>query len=401
MDWYIYVCWILIPTQLFVLFLAFNNYRYALDKFRKKRSFMPRAALIIPCKDLDANFEQNISSFYRQDYEDYILLFVVGSIGDAAYRVLCELKEKFKGNTNAKDVSIFVAGPLQTSSQKIHNLLYAYRQVPDDIEVLAFADSDICVRPVWLRNLVSPLRHKNRGAATGYRWFVPRRNNFATLAMSAMNAKVTQLLGNTFYNQVWGGSMAIKAQTFSRLGMDKIWEKAVSDDLSLSYAVKKARQKVEFVPGCIVASYEQTTWPKLFEFARRQFLITRVMTPGTWWLGFVSVLYSVFGLWGGTALAAYAALKHNPHVWLFASVPILFFIALLTRAILRQVMAAKLLKEDWPKMRVAAVIDIALSWLWSTLMLVLILSSAFGRTIRWRGIRYKLLGPGETIVLGS
>jgi hypothetical protein len=34
-------------------------------------------------------------------------------------------------------------------------------------------------------------------------------------------------------------------------------------------------------------------------------------------------------------------------------------------------------------------------------MLVLILSSAFGSTITWRGIRYKLLGPDETIVLGS
>jgi hypothetical protein len=31
----------------------------------------------------------------------------------------------------------------------------------------------------------------------------------------------------------------------------------------------------------------------------------------------------------------------------------------------------------------------------------LIISSAFGRIIRWRGIRYKLLSPTETIVLGS
>ena len=62
-----------------LLLLAFNNYRYALDKY-KKRTFISclDAALIIPCKNLDANFEQNISSFYRQDYEDYFLWFVVG-----------------------------------------------------------------------------------------------------------------------------------------------------------------------------------------------------------------------------------------------------------------------------------------------------------------------------------
>jgi hypothetical protein len=34
-------------------------------------------------------------------------------------------------------------------------------------------------------------------------------------------------------------------------------------------------------------------------------------------------------------------------------------------------------------------------------MLVLILSSVFGRTIRWRGIRYKLISKTETIVLGK
>jgi hypothetical protein len=63
--------------------------------------------------------------------------------------------------------------------------------------------------------------------------------------------------------------------------------------------------------------------------------------------------------------------------------------------------ARKLLAENWPRMKIAALADITLSWLWSPLMLVLVLSSVFGRTIRWRGIRYKLLGPARTVVLGS
>jgi len=401
MDWYFYVCWILLAGQLLVIVVAFNNYRYAIAKSGKNRHYMPPAAVIIPCKDLDDNFEQNIASFYNQDYENYTLWFVVGSIEDAAYFVLRELKENIAGRTTAKDVRVLVAGPSRTCSQKIHNLLFVCGQLPDDVEVLAFADSDICVNQIWLRHLVYPLRHKTRGAASGYRWFVPKQNNFATLALSAMNAKVTQLQGNTFYQQAWGGSMAIKKQLFSDLGIDRIWQKAVSDDLSLSYAVKKAHKKVEFVPGCIVASYTKTTWPKLFEFARRQFLITRVTTPATWLLGFISTVFSVFGLWGGIALAIYAGLKHNPHILFFSAIPVFFFFSQLARAIIRQVMAAKLLKTDWPKMKVAAFVDIAFFWLWSPIMLLLLLTSAFGRTITWRGIRYKLLGPSETVVLKS
>jgi hypothetical protein len=51
-------------------------------------------------------------------------------------------------------------------------------------------------------------------------------------------------------------------------------------------------------------------------------------------------------------------------------------------------------------MRAVCAADILAFWLWSLLMLVLIISSAFGRTVCWRGIRYKLLGPTDIIVEG-
>ncbi len=401
MDWYIYVCWVLIISQAVFLILPFRNYTYALAKHKKRKfSYSPRTAVIIPCKDLDENFEQNISSFYKLDYEDYVLLFVVGDQRDSSYGVLCELKGRLDRATKAKGVRVVVAGMGQTCSQKIHNLLYAYKHIPSNTEVVAFADSDICVRPDWLSHLVDRLRKEKNGVTSGYRWYVPKRNNFATLALVAINGKIAQLLGNTWFNHVWGGSMAIKVETFRELGMEAIWQKAVSDDLSLSCAVKDAHKKVEFVPGCIVATHESTSWGKLFEFGRRQFVITKVAAPQTWTFGLVSSVYAVFGLWGGTGLAIYAGLTGNRHIYLFAAVPILFFGGQLTRAILREGMIGKLLSEERAKLKTAGIVDILFFWLWSPIMLVLILSSAFGRTIRWRGIRYKLVSAGETIVLG-
>jgi ceramide glucosyltransferase len=266
--------------------------------------------------------------------------------------------------------------------------------------VLAFADSDIYVKQDWLKCLVHRLRKHYIGAATGYRWYVPSRNNFATLALVAVNAKVTQLLGNTPFNHAWGGSMAIKVETFRRLGIDKIWQKAVSDDFSLSAAVKKGHKKIEFVPDCIVPTYESTTWSKLFEFTRRQLIITKVAAPGTWLLGLFSNLCSIIGLWGGLVMAVYAAGIHY-HVLFFTLVPVFFFSAQIFKAVLRQTVAAKVLADDWPRLKVSALADVLLCWLWSLLLLFLILSSAFGRTITWRGIRYKLLGPTETLVLDS
>jgi ceramide glucosyltransferase len=401
MDWYFYIAWILIFSQLVFSTQPLRNYFFALAKYNKKhKRYSPRAVMIVPCKNLDENFEQNIASFYRQDYENYLLWFVVADKADPAYAPLCRLKEKLAGSTNARNVQVLISGVGHECSQKIHNLLYAYRHIPEDIEVLAFADSDICVKPTWLHYLVYPLRHpETRGATTGYRWFIPETNNFATLALSSVNALVAQLMGNTPFNHAWGGSMAIQVQMFRELGIEKIWQRAATDDFSLSYAVKNAHKKVEFAPGCLVATSESTTWAKFFEFGRRQFVITKVYAPYMWSFGLFSAIYSVFGLWGGAALAIYAGITQNNHFWLFTAVPVLFFIAQLSRAMLRQSMASKLFADDWPKLKIAAITDIALFWLWSPLMLILILSSAFGNTICWRGIRYKLISPSETIVL--
>jgi ceramide glucosyltransferase len=401
MDWYYYIALAAIISQLLFLFQMFNNYLYAVKKYRKERVwYRPRTVLIVPCKGLDSAFHTNISSFFEQDYENYLLWFVVGAESDPAYGELCRLKNRLSQSSKAQDVQVFVAGKSQTCSQKIHNLLYCYNRISDDIDVLAFADSDICVRSNWLSHLVYPLRKSKYGAASGYRWYVPKRNNPASLALAAMNAKVAQLLGNTRFNQAWGGSMAIRVEVFRKLGLDKTWPKSLSDDLSLSVAVKKAGMIVAFVPACLVASHEVITWPELFEFARRQFIITRVSAPKTWLFGLFSGLYSVMGIWATAGLAIYAGAIGHQHMLTFAAVPVVFFTGQLIRAILRQRMAVKLLSHEQRAMKAARAADILCFWLFSLLMLAFIISSAFGRTICWRGIRYKLLGPTEIIVEG-
>jgi ceramide glucosyltransferase len=400
MVWYYYIALAAILSQLVFMFQMYRNYKNALTKYKKKRSsYRPRTSLIVPCKGLDPAFNKNISSFFNQDYENYLLWFVVADKTDPAYARLCELKNQLSSSSKAQDIQIFIAGQGKSCSQKIHNLLYCYERTGNDVEVLAFADSDVCVRSDWLSHIVYPLRKFQNGAASGYRWFIPQKNNIPSLALSAINAKIAQLLGNTHFNQAWGGSMAIRVDTFRQLGLDKIWPKTLSDDLSLSYAVKKAGKKVVFVPACLVASYESTTWRELFEFGRRQFLVTRTSAPGTWWFGLFSSLYSILGLWAGVAMAIYAAMIGDKNLPLFIAVPVLFFAGQLGRAILRQRMISELLEEDFPRMKPAVVADILFFWAWSLLLLIFIISSAFGRTVTWRGIRYRLLGPTETIVL--
>ncbi len=400
MDLYYYIAIAAIFTQLTFLVQMYRNYHYVLSKYRKKRTgYRPKAVVIVPCKGLDAKFESNITSFFNQDYEDYLLWFVVADDNDPAYVKLCQLKDRLAVSSKAGSIRVLLAGQATSCSQKVHNMLCAYRQLPEDVEVMAFADSDIFVRRDWLSHLLYPLRKETNGAASGYRWFIPQQNNLPTLVLSAINAKIAQLLGPYSYVQAWGGSMAIRVDVFRRVGLHELWQKAVSDDLLLSYAVKKTGLRIVFVPACLVGSYVKTTWSELFEFGRRQFLITRVTAPGTWRFGLVSSVYSILGLWAGAAIAVYAISIAEPNWPLFTAVPILFFAGHLWRSTLRQRMIAKLLKDDLPRMKFAMAADILGSWLYSPLLLFFILSSAVGRTIRWRGIKYKLLGPTDTIVI--
>ncbi|HOL89101.1 MAG TPA: glycosyltransferase [Anaerohalosphaeraceae bacterium] len=392
---------VLMAAQIVFTIQVINNTRYALQKYRRVREFRTKAAVIVPCRGLDDAFEENIRSFFLQDYEPYLLLFVVEDEQDPAYPVLKQLMEQCRPQSRANNVRLLTAGRASGCSQKLHNLLFAVRQADADTQVLAFADSDACVGPNWLSHLVYPLRDSQaakNGAATGYRWFVPKTPNWATLTLSAVNAKIAQLLGNTRFNLAWGGSMAIRVDTFRRLNLEQVWASALSDDLSLSEAVAKAGLKIAFVPACMSASYESVSWKELWEFGRRQFLITRVYRPRMWLFGFFSSVFAVFGLWGGVAAAVWTLRTGRPS-WILLLWPAVFAFCQWLHAFLRQRMIGRLLEKDWDRLKPAARADLALFWLFSIILLGVIAASAVGRTLIWRGIRYRLRGPMRVEIL--
>jgi ceramide glucosyltransferase len=399
-DYYKYIAIAALLIQVLYIILAYRNYRFVCLKSKSKiNGYAPFTLLTVPCKGIDHEFTKNISAFFNLNNDNHILHFVVESELDPAYQQLHRLIDRFSQSSKARVIRVFVAGKATGCSQKIHNLLYSVNHSPSETKVYAFADSDACPHPNWLSQLIYPLKESKRGATTGYRWFVPSKSNLATLALSAINAKVTQLLGNTHFNHAWGGSMAIRASLFRETGLDKTWQTALSDDFCLSRAVKKAHKKVAFVPACLIASYEQMNWAQLFEFTRRQLLITRVIMPGTWLFGLFSVSFSILGLGLGAILTIIATATKQPNLMLFSMVPIFFLLGQTFRAILRQNMMTKLLPDDVPQMKKAMIADIVGAPLWSWVLLISIIASTVGRTITWRGIKYKLIGPTETEIL--
>ena len=383
--------------------LLVEGYRHCVFTRRKYRpkacKNQPPAAIICPCKGLDNTFDRNIHSLFEQAYDRYEVFFVVQSQEDPAYPRLKKIIQQRQNAGGRVTAHILIAGAAETCVQKVHNLITACDALPEAIQVMAFVDSDTCLKSHFLDSLVYPLFRRTVGATTGYRWFVPTDQRLSSQMLSAMNAAVASLLGPHRWNSAWGGAMAVRRDTYHAIGLRQAWQNACSDDFLLTRQVKKARLNVEFVPACFVASYEQMSWRELFSFARRQFIITRVCMFRLWLLALFGWGHSVLAFWIGLAVTGTLLLRHSWQAPYAAVLPAALMLAFMTRAAARQSLIRKILPEDKKKLALPALIDIFLGPLVGSYALVCVLAAAGTRTIVWRQIKYHLKDINHTQIL--
>ena len=367
---------VILLIQLLVLLEGYRHCLYTRRKYRPKPSkYQPTAAVICPCKGLDTTFDRNINSLFVQDYPHYEIYFVVQSDDDPAYFRLRQIMQQHQNANHPVRTHLIVAGPARSCVQKVHNLLTACQALPDHVKVMAFIDSDACLKPHFVGSLIHPLRRREVGAATGYRWFVPTDNRLSSKVLSVMNASVASLLGPHQWNSAWGGAMAIRRDIFDKVGVTQAWQNACSDDYLLTDRIKKNNLTVYFVPACFVASYEQMSWRQLFSFARRQFVLTKVCNP--------------------------QFLQHSRLAPYVAILPAALMSASMAKALARQFFIRKILPEDRKKLLAPALLDIFLGPVIAVFSLGCVLSAAGSRTIVWRGIKYHLKDINHTQILDS
>src|SRR5689334_5097624 len=120
--------------------------------------YSPMATVIIPCKNVDSDFEANLSSFMNQEYPRYDLVCSVASEQDPAWSRLVELSKLKRppAFTGLSECKLVVAGRCDVRAEKLTNLLRGLEAVSPDTEVLVFADADGRPKAGWLRALVAP-----------------------------------------------------------------------------------------------------------------------------------------------------------------------------------------------------------------------------------------------------
>lgn len=333
---------------------------------------LPPATVIVPVKGPDEGLRQNLAALAAQDYPDFELVVTAATASDIPAGVLPSGVKVAVGRTGDPE-----------ASEKIRNLLAGVRASQKRSQVLAFADSDGMVGSGWLRALAAPLAEPGTGAATGYRWHVPEPAGCWPLLRSVWDAVAAGSLGPGGNRFAWGGSMAIRKDTFFEARVADFWKTAVSDDYALSAAVRRAGLRIAFAPGAMAASAERVSARGFFRWARRQLVLTRVHDPRLWWIALAAhVVYC------GAMTAALAALAMGrPEGAVALGLQ-------LVPGMLKGAWRASLARESMPEQREwfrrhgwAHAWSIPLvTWLW----LAALVASSFGRTIAWRGREYRL-----------
>jgi cellulose synthase/poly-beta-1,6-N-acetylglucosamine synthase-like glycosyltransferase len=227
--------------------------RFWYDRISRKRyntSYSPRCCIILPCKGIPKDLENNLKSFLTLNYTDYEIIFTLESEQDPAFHIISNLIK------NDSRTSVVIAGLATNCSQKNHNLLAAIKTAHDP-EVYVFADADISPSGNWLKELVLPLSNPKVTVTTGFRWLTAVQAKTCEYVHTYMNIFLYVLLtainfaGGTF---LWGGSMAIRKKDFDELKVADRWSNAVVDDNSLSQVIMKNSRRSVVVPACITTS---------------------------------------------------------------------------------------------------------------------------------------------------
>jgi ceramide glucosyltransferase len=356
--------------------------------------YTPRVALICPIKGIEPGLEQNLAALTSFDYPDYEIFFALASGEDPVRKILDRLAAAGK-----RRIHVVIAGRPNGCGEKVNNLRAAVQQATDGFDVFVFADSDGRPGRSWLGRLVAPLGDANLGAVTAFRWFFRQRGGFWSALASAWNAPMATYLGEHHHNFCWGGGTAIRRERFEQADILESWTSSVSDDFSLTLALRRQGLPILFAPECLVPTMIDCDAPGLLEFTNRQIIITRVYEPRLWRLGtlahalYCGAVVLGFGLYFGQMITGAPAI----HILLLAMIPPVLS---MSRGILRLTAIMELL-PDWKAKLLAD------GWIWAFLAAVAPFLSLwnsivafFTRKIRWRGIRYELVSPNQTRIIG-
>jgi ceramide glucosyltransferase len=337
--------------------------------------FTPPVSNLKPVRGLDPEAYENFASFCRQDYPDYELLFCVHDEKDAAVPVLEKLMRDFP----ERRIRILFGSGRIAINDKVAKLVRLVNEA--EHEILAINDSDVRVRPDYLRTVVAPLRDPKVGGVTCL--YVSTHDTTLTQSLQSVGMISDFHPGILVARKLDGVKFALGQTTVTTkthlagFGGYPALESRPADDLLVGRLVAEQGLEVALLPYAVetVPDYQSTR--ELLVKRLRWMTVMRHMRP---W-GHLGLIFTLGLPWSIIAFAIYPTL----------AVAIAYFgTYALLRAIMTYIVGIYGLHQQglWSKLPLIV--------LWDATAFAIWVMSFWRKTIRWRGVDY-LLRDGKLV----
>ena len=203
----------------------------------RRRSRAP-VTLLKPLHLAEPGLEDNLRSFFRQDYDGQMqIVFGAKSAHDPALRIVEKLQRDFP----AADIKVVADPRYGGSNPKVTNLINMVGHAKH--ELLVLSDSDIRVRPDYLRQVVASLEEPDVGAVTCLYLGKPLGNVWSRLAAMAIdyhflpNARLGIALRLT--EPCFGSTIALRRSVLDEIGGFESLSNVLADDYELGRAIRE------------------------------------------------------------------------------------------------------------------------------------------------------------------
>ncbi len=331
------------------------------------RDFVPPVSNLKPIRGLDPDAYDNLASFCRQDYPEYEVLFCIGDAEDPALPVI----EKLMADFPECRIRVLFGSGRNATNDKVAKLARLVSEAQHEIVVIS--DSDVRVRPDYLRTVVAPLADPQVGAVTCF--YIPTHEttlvqNLQSVGMLAdFYAGILvawQLDGVKF---ALGPSIATSRTRLNGFGGYEAIENRPADDLLVGRLISDQGFRVELLPYSVFTVADYQTFRDLFHKRLRWIVVMRHMRP---W-GHLGLIFTHGLPW---CLAAIAIQPSLPVAAGYLGTYFLF------RSAIAWMIGVRGLKQSVPWKK------LALIPVWDAMAFVIWLISFGRKSVRWRDNDY-------------
>jgi ceramide glucosyltransferase len=350
------------------LYSSWQFFRHA-RKSARHSDYTPPVSNLKPIRGLDAEAYENFASYCNQDYPDYELLFGTGD-GDEA---VLEVIEKLKRDFPHQRIRIVHVSGHTAPNDKVVKLARLVSEAQN--EVLVINDSDVRVRPDYLRSVVAPLRNPKVGAitclyvSTHEHTFLQKLQSIGMICDFYPGILVARQLDGVKF--AFGQTIVTTRKNLAGFGGYTAIENRPADDLLVGRLVAEQGFEVELLPYAVETVADFRSLPEFFFKRLRWMTVMRHMRP---W-GHIGLLFTQGLAWSLIAVAIHPTLRVA-----------LFYLGgyLVVRVAMTWLIGVWGMKQKgiWKKM--------ALVPLWDGWALLIWLLSFGRRSIRWRDIDYRI-----------